>query len=51
MAVGVTDSGSLKKFASGDKSGYEGLMDILEAEGYEKIAEHQGKLEIYQRKQ
>ena len=51
MAVGVTDSGCLKKFASGDKSGYEGLIEVLQYEGYQKIAEYQGKLEIYQRVQ
>ena len=49
IAVGVTDSG-LKKFKAGQLEGLEGLMTLLEMEGYEKIAEYPGKLEIYQRK-
>ena len=50
VAVGVTDSNGLKKYAVNGKNGYENLVAMLESEGYVKIAEYKGKLEVYQRK-
>ena len=47
MAVGVTDSNGLKTYAVSGKNGYENFVALLEAEGYVKIAEYEGKLEIY----
>ena len=47
MAVGVTDSNGLKTYAVNGKNGYENFVALLEAEGYVKIAEYEGKLEIY----
>ena len=47
VAVGVTDSGCLKKYAVEGKKGYENFVALLQSEGYVKIAEHKGKLEIY----
>lgn len=49
VAVGVTDSGCLKKYAVDGKKGYENFVALLKSEGYVKIAEHKGKLEVYQR--
>lgn len=50
VVVGVTDSNSLKKFAENGQEGYEGLISLLTQQGYEKIAEYEGRLEVYQRK-
>ena len=50
MAVGVSDSGSLKKYTQGDRSGREVFIELLTQEGYVKIAEYPEKLEIYQKK-
>lgn len=47
VAVGVTDSGCLKKYAVDGEKGYENFVALLQSEGYVKIAEHKGKLEIY----
>ena len=47
VAVGVKDDGCLKKYAVDGKKGYENFVALLESEGYVKIAEHKGKLEIY----
>ena len=47
IAVGVTDKSCLKKYAVDGEQGYENFVSILESEGYVKIAEHEGKLEIY----
>ena len=47
IAVGVTDKGCLKKYAVDGEQGYENFVAILESEGYVKIAEYEGKLEIY----
>lgn len=50
IAVGVTDTNSFKKYAQGDRSGYECFVELLMAQGYEKIAEYEGRLEVYQKK-
>ena len=47
VAVGVTDSNCLKNYAVDGEKGYENFVALLESEGYVKIAEHEGKLEIY----
>jgi len=47
VAVGVTDTHGLKSYAVDGKNGYENFVALLEAEGYVKIAEQVGKLEIY----
>jgi len=49
VVVGVTDANGLKTFKTNDKSGYDNLAALLITEGYQKIDEYEGKLEIYQR--
>lgn len=50
VAVGVTDSSCLKKYAVNGEKAYENFVELLLSNGYVKIAEHQGKLEVYQKK-
>ncbi len=50
VVLGVTDNNSLKKFAKGEASGYEVFSEYLTAQGYEKQAQYDGRLEIYRRK-
>ena len=47
VAVGVTDSNCLKNYAVDGERGYENFVALLKSNGYVKIAEHEGKLEIY----
>ena len=47
IAVGVTDANGLKTYAVDGKNGYENFVALLKAEGYVKIAEYEGKVEIY----
>lgn len=47
IAVGVTDKSCLKKYAVDGEKGYENFVELLRSEGYVKIAEKEGKLEIY----
>ena len=47
VAVGVTDKTGLKTYAVKGERGYENFVELLLSEGYVKIAEHKGKLEIY----
>ncbi len=47
IAVGVTDKTGLKNYAVNGERGYENFVAMLESEGYVKIAEKEGKLEIY----
>lgn len=49
MALSVTDTNSYKKFAVNGEKGYENFVEILLDLGYEKIAEYEGRLEIYQK--
>ena len=47
VAVGVTDKNCLKNYAENGERAYENFVALLESEGYVKIAEHKGRLEIY----
>ena len=49
IAVGVTDKSCLKKYAVDGEKGYENFVELLRSEGYVKIAEKEGKLEIYRK--
>ena len=49
IALGVTAKGCLGKYAVNGERGYENFVAILESEGYVKIAEYEGKLEIYRK--
>lgn len=49
MALSVTDTNSYKKFAVNGEKGYENFVKILLDLGYEKIAEYEGRLEIYRK--
>lgn len=49
MALGVTDTNSYKKFAVNGEKGYDNFVEILLSLGYEKIAEYEGRLEIYRK--
>lgn len=49
MALSVTDTNSYKKFAVNGEKGYDNFVEILLSLGYEKIAEYEGKLEIYRK--
>ena len=49
IALGVTDTNGLKKYAVNGERGYENFVALLESEGYVKIAEYEGKLEIYRK--
>ena len=47
VAVDVKADSCLKKYAVDGEKGYENFVALLESNGYMKIAEHKGKLEIY----
>ena len=47
IAVGVTDKTGLKTYAVNGERGYENFAALLLEVGYVKIAEYEGKLEIY----
>ena len=47
VAVGVTDKSCLRNYAVNGEKGYENFVALLKSEGYVKIAEQEGKLEIY----
>lgn len=49
VVLGVKDTTSYKPFAENGEKGYENFLAIITEEGYEKIAEHEGRLEVYQR--
>ena len=49
IAVGVTDKNCLKNYAVNGEQGYENFVALLKSEGYVKIAEKEGKLEIYRK--
>ena len=49
VVVGVTDTHGVKNFKTAEKTGYEVLSELLLAEGYEVVAELEGKIEIYRR--
>ena len=47
MVLSVTDKNSYKPYAVNGEQGYENFRDLVLANGYEKIAEYPGRLEIY----
>ena len=47
--LAVTDKGSMKKYEVQGENGYGNLVELLLSEGYEKIAEKEGKMEIYRK--
>ena len=49
MALSVTDKNSYKPYAVNGEQGYENFRDLVLEEGYVKIAEYPGRLEIYQK--
>ena len=49
MVLSVTDKYSYKPYAVNGEKGYENFRDLVLAHGYEKIAEYEGRLEIYKR--
>ena len=49
MALSVTDINSYKPYAVNGEQGYENFRDLVLEEGYVKIAEYPGRLEIYQK--
>ena len=49
VVLAVTDKGSMKKYEVQGENGYGNLVELLLSEGYEKIAEKEGKLEIYRK--
>lgn len=49
MAINPADAKSFKKYAQTTETGYEEFVWLLTEQGYEKIAEHEGKLEIYKK--
>lgn len=51
VVVGVKDASCLKKYAVNGEKGYENFVELLSSEGYVKTAEHEGRLEVYQKKQ
>lgn len=51
VVLGVTDKHSYKPYAVNGEQGYENFCDLVLANGYEKIAEYEGRLEIYQKQQ
>ena len=49
MAISPTDAKSFRKYAEEDETGYRDFVELLAEQGYVKIAEYEGKLEIYER--
>ena len=49
VVLSVTDKNSYKPYAENGERGYENFRGLVLAEGYEKIAEYPGRLEIYMR--
>lgn len=50
VVLGVTDKNSYKAFAQNGEGGYENFVALLLEEGYEKTAEYEGRLEVYQKR-
>ena len=50
IALGVNSTYSFKPYAVNGECGYENFRDRILSEGYEKIAEYTGQVEIYKRK-
>ena len=49
LALSVTDQYSYKPYAVEGEKGFENFRDLALAKGYVKIAEYEGRLEIYQK--
>lgn len=49
MVLGVTDQYSYKPYAVNGENGYENFRDMILSQGYVKIAEYEGRLEVYKR--
>lgn len=49
IALSVTDKSSYKPYAVDGEKGFENLRDLVLEQGYEKIAEYPGRLEVYKR--
>ena len=49
MALSVTDKNSYKPYAVNGEKGYENFVALITGQGYEKVAEYKGRLEIYKR--
>lgn len=49
VVLGVTDSHSYKPFNVNGKKGYENLVSMLLEQGYEKVNEYEGRLEVYKK--
>ena len=49
IVLSVTDKYSYKPYAVDGEKGYENFRDLVLEQGYEKIAEYPGRLEIYKR--
>ncbi|MBR4289393.1 MAG: DUF2079 domain-containing protein [Oscillospiraceae bacterium] len=47
IVLSVTDKYSYKPYAVNGEKGYENFRDLVLSNGYEKIAEYEGRLEIY----
>ena len=47
VAIDIKSESCYRKYAVDGKNGYENFVALLESEGYVKIAEHKGKLEVY----
>lgn len=50
IVLGVTDSGSYKKYAVEGKDGFENLTALLRENGYVCVSSYEGKIEIYKKK-
>ena len=49
VVLGVTDTNSFKKYAVNGEKGYENFVQLLEEQGYGKIMEYEGRLEVYRK--
>lgn len=50
MALGIKSTYSFKPYAVDGENGYENFRDMILEQGYEKIAEYPGNVEIYQKR-
>lgn len=50
MVLSVTDKYSYKPYAVDGEKGYENFRDLVLEQGYEKIAEYEGRVEVYKKR-
>lgn len=50
MVLSVTDKYSYKPYAVDGEKGYENFRDLVLQQGYEKIAEYKGRVEVYKKR-